>query len=397
MLKLTTYTQGQYANLKAKLQEKGYSLNSVMELRNSDRINDFLSKQTAFDVSAMLPLYDSTSGIDSLAALLEYLCYQFDDKALFIADEKLATKYAYGIRTLFEIIEKSDIEEGDTIFIKPDYEYPRRIIDLSDEETDELLDGFRKELIGQSTFKEELRKQVDIFRLFNRIDEQPILSLFLLGPSGVGKTETARILGKLLAPNEALPKISFANYSSKDSLNSLIGSPRGYIGSEEGELTLKISASRMGVLLIDEFEKANSSVWSFFLDLLETGSFTDSQGNKHDLNGYVIVFTTNAPRDHVNKIFPPELLSRFNLKVEFKQLTSEGKHEFVGRYIANAIAKYNDLGQNQLPSLETVIAAAQTEIDIEGVDNIRVLKNETRKWFANYVSLQRHSPKNTSS
>ena len=226
------------------------------------------------------------------------------------------------------------------------------------------------------------------------MDEQPILSLFLLGPSGVGKTETARILGKLLAPNETLPKISFANYSSKDSLNSLIGSPRGYIGSEEGELALKIGASHMGVLLIDEFEKADPSVWNFFLDLLETGSYTDSQGNKHALNGYVIVFTTNASRDHVNKIFPPELLSRFNLKVEFKQLTSEDKHEFVRRYIANATTKYNDLGQNQLPSLETVIAVAQTEIDINSMSNIRVLKNETRQWFANYVSLQKHSPKN---
>lgn len=89
--------------------------------------------------------------------------------------------------------------------------------------------------------------------------------------SGVGKTETARILSDLLAPGQPLPKINFGNYSSNDSLNSLIGSPRGYIVSEDGELTLKIEASESGVILIDEFEEANPAVWNLFLDLLESG------------------------------------------------------------------------------------------------------------------------------
>ena len=135
--------------------------------------------------------------------------------------------------------------------------------------------------------------------------------------SGVGKTETARVLSDLLAPGQPLPKINFGNYSSKDSLNSLIGSPRGYIGSEEGELSLKIEASESGVILIDEFEKANPAVWNFFLDLLESGHFTDPQGAMHDLDGYTIVFTSNAPKEEVRGKFPPELLSRFGLKARF--------------------------------------------------------------------------------
>lgn len=153
--------------------------------------------------------------------------------------------------------------------------------------------------------------------------------------SGVGKTETARILSDLLAPGQPLPKINFGNYSSNDSLNSLIGSPRGYIGSEEGELSLKIEASESSVILIDEFEKTNPAVWNFFLDLLESGHFTDSQGAMHGLDGYTIVFTSNAPKEEVRGKFPPELLSRFGLKARFAHYS---KKQLVRR-LEQSIAK----------------------------------------------------------
>ena len=221
------------------------------------------------------------------------------------------------MRTLFEKIEKSEIEGEPTEETMRVERRAKLLIDLSSEKTNELLDDFDSKLIGQAPFKKALRKQVGVFRLFNSIGEQPILFMLLLGPSGVGKTEAARILSDLLAPGQPLPKINFGNYSSKDSLNSLIGSPRGYIGSEEGELSLKIEASESGVILIDEFEKANPAVWNFFLDLLESGHFTDPQGAMHDLGGYTIVFTSNAPKEEVRGKFPPELLSRFGLKARF--------------------------------------------------------------------------------
>ena len=209
--------------------------------------------------------------------------------------------------------------------------------------------------------------------------------MLLLGPSGVGKTEAARILSDLLAPGQPLPKINFGNYSSKDSLNSLIGSPRGYIGSEEGELTLKIEASESGIILIDEFEKANPAVWNFFLDLLESGHFTDSQGAVHDLDGYTIVFTSNAPKEEVQEKFPPELLSRFSLKARFAPLSTEDKQAFVRRYIENVATKYQRT-RNTLPHPDDVVNAALEGIDVSKEKNIRVLKNEARKWFADYIN-----------
>ena len=202
----------------------------------------------------------------------------------------------------------------------------------------------------------------------------------------MGKTETARILSKLLAPGEPLPKVNFGNYSSKDSLNSLIGSPRGYMGSEEGELTMKIERSNSGVILIDEFEKGDSTVWSFFLDLLENGKFTDSQGDEHDLNGYTIVFASNTPRTEVHSKFPPELLSRFNLKVNFKPLNDKEKKTFVSRYITSVAEKYRSSIDESVENPDVIAERALQDIDTANEENIRVLKNAARKWFAGYIA-----------
>ena len=174
-------------------------------------------------------------------------------------------------------------------------------------------------------------------------------------------------------------------FFASTSTHTHIGSPRGYIGSEEGELTLKIEASESGVVLIDEFEKANPAVWSFFLDLLESGHFTDSQGAVHDLDGYAIVFTSNAPKEEVREKFPPELLSRFSLKARFAPLSTEDKQAFVRRYIENVATKYQRT-RNTLPHPDDVVNAALEEIDVSKEENIRVLKNEARKWFADYIN-----------
>lgn len=386
MLKLTTYRRDQFPNLKAKLEADGYTYASAMELRNTQKLASLCSEgRIALDVSPLLPLLDPTSRLNDTASATETLMHLLPDDTLFVADENATAGREYDMRTLFDEIEKSEIEGEPAEEAIRVERGAKLLIDLSSEKADELLDDFDSKLIGQAPFKKALRKQVGAFRLFNSIGEQPILSMLLLGPSGVGKTEAARILSDLLAPGQPLPKINFGNYSSKDSLNSLIGSPRGYIGSEEGELTLKIEASESGIILIDEFEKANPAVWNFFLDLLESGHFTDSQGAVHDLDGYTIVFTSNAPKEEVQEKFPPELLSRFSLKARFSPLSTEDKQAFVRRYIENVVTKYQST-RNTLPHPDDVVNAALEGIDVSKEKNIRVLKNEARKWFADYIN-----------
>lgn len=387
MLNLTTYRRNQFARLKDRLKSEGYDYTSALSLTSTAQIaQQARERSIAVDISSLISLPDSSGGKAGIVATFEALLYQMPKNTVFVADETAANKYAYEMRTIFDTVQPCDIDNNSEDQAVLSKENPKRLIDLDDSETKALLDQFACDLIGQDQFKGEFRKQVEIFRLFNSIGEQPILSLFLIGPSGVGKTETARILSKLLAPGEPLPKVNFGNYSSKDSLNSLIGSPRGYMGSEEGELTMKIERSNSGVILIDEFEKGDSTVWSFFLDLLENGKFTDSQGDEHDLNCYTIVFASNTPRTEVQGKFPPELLSRFNLKVNFKPLNDKEKKTFVSRYITSVAEKYRSSIDESVENPDVIAERALQDIDTANEENIRVLKNTARKWFAGYIA-----------
>jgi len=127
-------------------------------------------------------------------------------------------------------------------------------------------------------------------------------------------------------------------------LNSLIGSPAGYIGCNHGELSEKIQKSKVGVLLCDEFEKTTRPVFSFFLELLEEGRFTDSMAREYDMDGYVIVFTSNLLNEaDYKKVIPPELQTRFDLVCEFEEPTSTEKREFLDLLFEKAKTTYSEL------------------------------------------------------
>ena len=126
-------------------------------------------------------------------------------------------------------------------------------------------------------------------------------------------------------------------------MNSLIGSPAGYIGCEHGELSEKIKKSKVGVLLCDEFEKTTRPVFSYFLELLEEGKFTDSLSREYDLDGYVIIFTSNIRNEsEYKKTIPPELQTRFDLVCEFQPLKYEDKTKFISLLIEKSKLKFSE-------------------------------------------------------
>lgn len=218
-----------------------------------------------------------------------------------------------------------------------------KVTELGPDAMSSFIEEFDHNLIGHSYFKERLRYALKNFIALNKVKEQKVLSVFLFGASGIGKTEVARLMANGLLKDTYLAKINFQNYSSQDALNSLIGSPAGYVGCNHGELSEKILKSKVGVLLCDEFEKTTRPVYSFFLELLEEGRFTDSMAREYDMDGYVIIFTSNIPNEsEYKKNIPPELQTRFDLVCEFEEPTSAEKEQFLELLLEKAIEKYPD-------------------------------------------------------
>ncbi|EPY2277897.1 AAA family ATPase [Clostridium sporogenes] len=203
------------------------------------------------------------------------------------------------------------------------------IVDIDEDKLIQLQKFISDNLFGNERFQERLIQEIKNYRLFNKIGEQKIFSAFICGQSGIGKTETARLLHKFLSADENFIKINLGNYSDKNALSSLIGSPRGYIGSNKGELSDKIFKSKAKVILIDEFEKGGTEVHNFFLELLEDGKFTDSLGREFNLNKYIIIFTSNIKIKDVDKKLSSELQSRFSLMYRFSPVTEREKLNYL--------------------------------------------------------------------
>lgn len=140
----------------------------------------------------------------------------------------------------------------------------KKLTKMLPHEFDTFIENFNHQLIGHTYFKARFKYALKNFIALNKAKEQKVFSVFLFGKSGIGKTEVARLVARGLQENSYLAKINFQNYSSQDALNSLIGSPAGYIGCEHGELSDKVKKSKVGIVLCDEFEKTTRPVFSFF-------------------------------------------------------------------------------------------------------------------------------------
>lgn len=257
---------------------------------------------------------------------------------------------------------------------------PIRIVDLNEYEINNLFDNINNKLIGHSDFKSKLISQLKKFLALNKIGERKIFSMFLLGKPGLGKTEIGKIISKTLNADSKIIKINFGNYSSQDALNSLIGSPAGYIGCEGGELSKKVNSNKVGVIICDEFEKADSEIKNFFLELLEDGRFTDSMSREYDINGYIIVFTSNIQNENEfkNRV-SPEFESRVNLICEFMPLTLAEKKEYVIFQINCCIEKMKKEG------LKINFKPEDITISYNDTDDLREIKNKILNKISEFI------------
>ena len=318
-----------------------------------------------FDIT---PYFRDDEKAQSFSLIIESIVNKFQEDwpVYFVIDKR----YTYIIKdTMFYLVKGVKPFETE---LSIEIEKSQSLIDLSEEEFEKLTTNIQENLIGNLKFKSRLQEELRKYRVFNKLGYQPIFSALLCGSSGIGKTEVARILHKTLSPGETFIKINFGNYSDQNALSSLIGSPRGYIGSSKGELSEKLNNSKSRVILIDEFEKCDKQVQNFFLQLLEDGIFTDSLGRDYDLDKYIIIFTANLPAEDVSKKLSRELISRFNLKYSLSKLTEEEKKLYVKKRATSIVEDvYTKFGLNIKTETETVIE----QIDVANYDNMRDINN----------------------
>ncbi|MGE6376921.1 ATP-dependent Clp protease ATP-binding subunit [Peribacillus muralis] len=199
-------------------------------------------------------------------------------------------------------------------------------------------------VIGQEEAVTKVAKAVRRSRAGLRSKNRPTGSFLFVGPTGVGKTELAKTLAaELFGDKEAMIRLDMSEFMEKHSVSKLIGSPPGYIGHEEaGQLTEKVRRKPYSIILLDEIEKAHPDVMHMFLQILEDGRLTDSQGRTVTFKDTVIIMTSNAGVVERQKVmgfgtsaavegilqslgsfFKPEFLNRFDSIIEFSALKKE--------------------------------------------------------------------------
>ncbi|MFA6239178.1 MAG: AAA family ATPase [Bacteriovorax sp.] len=196
------------------------------------------------------------------------------------------------------------------------------------------LEGFlRKRVFGQSEAIHEISEVLVTAHAGLSDPTRPLGSFLLKGPSGVGKTETAKALSEFLFDTEDnLVRFDLSEFSEKHSVSKLIGAPAGYIGYEEGGvLTEAIRRKPYAVILFDEVEKAHHDFSDILLQILDDGRLTDNKGRTIDFRNTIILITTNSQNIEVD--FKPEVLGRLDAILAYQSLDPQIMRSLIERQL----------------------------------------------------------------
>jgi ATP-dependent Clp protease ATP-binding subunit ClpC len=250
---------------------------------------------------------------------------------------------------------------------------------VSESETGKLVkmaESIRGKVIGQDEAVEKVVKAIQRNRAGLKDPNKPIGSFFFLGPTGVGKTQLAKVLAKFLFDSEdALVRIDMSEYMEKFSISRLVGAPPGYVGYEEGgQLTEKVRRKPYSIILLDEIEKAHPDVFNLLLQVLDDGHMTDGLGRKIDFKNTILIMTSNIgarqladfgtgvgfgtkaqtdSRDDnakaviqnaLRKAFSPEFLNRVDDMIMFKSLGKNEILQIIDIELSKLYGRINSLG-----------------------------------------------------
>lgn len=232
-----------------------------------------------------------------------------------------------------------------------------RLIEEEAKKLEKMEDILSKRVIGQKEAIVAVSNAIRRSRAGISEESRPMGSFMFLGPTGVGKTETARAVAKFLFNDEAaLVRLDMSEYMEKHTVSKIIGSPPGYVGYEEGgQLTEKIRRRPYSVILLDEIEKAHPEVFNILLQILEDGRLTDAKGRTASFKNTILIMTSNIGSEHIAKMGSLGFLGgeeevRQNLKDKVMESLKENfRPEFLNRI--DEIVIFNYLGKSEIKQI----------------------------------------------
>jgi ATP-dependent Clp protease ATP-binding subunit ClpA len=280
------------------------------------------------------------------------------DKAIDVIDEAGAAQRILPKSRQKKIIGKQDIEE----IVAKIARVPSTQVSADDRSALKNLDRDLKAVVfGQSEAIDALAKAIKMARSGLGTPGKPIGSFLFSGPTGVGKTEVARQLAYCMGID--LLRFDMSEYMERHAVSRLIGAPPGYVGFDQGgQLTEAISKKPYCVLLLDEIEKAHPDIYNILLQVMDHGTLTDNNGRKADFRNVVIIMTTNAGQDSIQKanmgftsskqsgdemveikrLFTPEFRNRLDATISFKPLDHEVILRVVDKFLMQLEAQLHE-------------------------------------------------------
>lgn len=249
------------------------------------------------------------------------------------------------------------------------------VMDLLEEEMEKLLrmeESLRKRIIGQERAIEAVSDAIRRARSGLKDPRRPIGTFLFLGPTGIGKTELARVLAEFLFDSDdALLRIDMSEYREGHTVSKLFGAPPGYVGFEQGgQLTEQVRRRPYQVLLFDEIEKAHPEVWNTLLQIMDDGHMTDGQGRTVSFRHTVVIMTSNVGAESIKRgplgfstpeldestlaqgeyskqmkrLFRPEFLNRIDETIIFDPLTRANVRDIVSLLMEEIAQRVDELG-----------------------------------------------------
>ncbi|EAH9995261.1 ATP-dependent Clp protease ATP-binding subunit [Campylobacter coli] len=326
----------------ANLKEKQNALNSQFE--NEKSVFDGIStKKKEIDLLKNEASLAKARGEFQKAAELEYGKIPSLEKEVEILEDKWKKMSENGVLLKNQVDE--DLVAG--ILSKWTGISVQKMLTSEKQKFLEVEKHLKESVIGQDKALSALARAIKRNKAGLNTDNKPIGSFLFLGPTGVGKTQSAKALAKFLFDDEkAMIRFDMSEFMEKHSVSRLLGAPPGYIGHEEGgELTEAVRRKPYSVLLFDEVEKAHKDVFNVLLGILDDGRATDSKGVTVDFKNTIIILTSNiassaimnlsgkeqedAVKNELKNFFKPEFLNRLDDIITFNPLGKDEAYEIV--------------------------------------------------------------------